>query len=132
MVAFRGNGVCANAKSTDQADVITKTKDGFAPVPNVKAIQSSATDFDVSAQSLIDLKYVGVDQSVMEAMLAAQGNKPSAATEAAHGAMTPAVRRCSGPVETHMHNKWRMPPARQHAGGAEICFRLEFENSSRR
>jgi len=61
------------------------TKNGFAPALIVKAIQSDATDFDVSAQALIDLKNAGVDQSVMEAMLAAQGNKPSAATEAAHG-----------------------------------------------
>ena len=76
-------------KALTNADVITMTKDGFAPALIVKAIQSSATDFDVSAQSLIDLKNAGVDESVMEAMLAAHENKPSAATEAAHGAMTP-------------------------------------------
>lgn len=73
-------------KALSNTDVVTMTKNGFAPALIVKAIQSGATDFDVSAQALIDLKNEGVDQSVMEAMLSAQGNKPSAAIEAAHGA----------------------------------------------
>ncbi|HXA83040.1 MAG TPA: hypothetical protein VNY56_08025 [Methylomirabilota bacterium] len=77
-------------KALTNADVVTMTRNGFAPALIVKAIESDATDFDVSAQALIDLKNAGVDQSVMEAMLTAQGSKPSAATEAAHGAMTPA------------------------------------------
>jgi hypothetical protein len=76
-------------KPLTNADVVTMTKNGFAPALIVKAIQSDATDFDVSAQALIDLKNAGVDQSVMEAMLAAQGNKPSGATEAAHGGASP-------------------------------------------
>ncbi len=76
-------------KPLTNADVVTMTKNGFAPALIVKAIQSDATGFDVSAQALIDLKNAGVDQSVMEAMLAAQGNKPSAATEAAHGVASP-------------------------------------------
>jgi hypothetical protein len=77
-------------KPLTNTDVVSMTKDGFAPALIVKAIQSSAADFDVSAQALIELKNAGVDQSVMETMLTAQGNKPSAATEAAHGTMTPA------------------------------------------
>jgi hypothetical protein len=72
------------------ADMVTMTKDGFAPALIVKAIQSSSTNFDVSAQALVELQNAGVDQSVMEAMLTAQANEPSAATEAAHGAMGPA------------------------------------------
>ncbi|HEV2103620.1 MAG TPA: hypothetical protein VGR58_12650 [Candidatus Acidoferrum sp.] len=76
-------------KALTNADVVTMTKNGFAPALIVKAIQSGGTDFDVSAQALIDLKNAGVDQSVMEAMLSAQGNKPSAAIEAAHGAAAP-------------------------------------------
>jgi len=76
-------------KALTNADVVTMTKNGFAPALIVKAIESSATDFDVSAQALIDLKTAQVDQSVMEAMLAAHGAKPSAAAEPAHGAMTP-------------------------------------------
>jgi hypothetical protein len=77
-------------KALTNADIVTMTKDGFAPALIVKAIQSSSTDFDVSAQALVELKNAGVDQSVMEAMLTAQASKPSAATEAAHGAMGPA------------------------------------------
>jgi hypothetical protein len=81
--------VAQTQKPLTNADVVSMTKDGFAPALIVKAIQSGATDFDVSAQALIELKNAGVDQSVMEAMLTAQGSKPSAATEAAQGAMTP-------------------------------------------
>jgi len=76
-------------KALTNADVVTMTKNGFAPALIVKAIQSGATDFDVSAQALIDLKTAGIDQSVMEAMLTAHGAKPSAAIEPAHGAMPP-------------------------------------------
>jgi hypothetical protein len=76
-------------KALTNPDVVKMTKDGFAPALIVKAIQTSATEFDVSAQALIDLKAAGVDQSVMEAMLTAHGAKPSAAVEPAHGAMTP-------------------------------------------
>lgn len=65
------------------------TKQGFAPGLIVKAIQTSTTSFDVSAQALVELKNDGVDQAVMEAMLAAHGAKPSAAVEAAHGAISP-------------------------------------------
>jgi len=74
-------------KALTNADVVTMTKQGFAPPLLVKAILSSSTDFDVSANALVDLKNAGVDSSVMEAMLEAQANKPSAAAEAAHGAM---------------------------------------------
>lgn len=77
-------------KALTNVDVVTMTKDGFAPALIVKAIQSSSTNFDVSAQALVELKNAGVDQSVMEAMLTAQANKPSAPTEAAHGPMGPA------------------------------------------
>jgi len=77
-------------KALTNTDIVTMTKNGFAPALIVKAIQSGATDFDVSAQALINLKNEGVDQSVMEAMLSAQGNNPSAAIEAAHGSATPA------------------------------------------
>jgi hypothetical protein len=77
-------------KALTNVDMVTMTKDGFAPALIVKAIQSSSTNFDVSAQALVELKNAGVDQSVMEAMLTAQANKPSAATEAAHGATGPA------------------------------------------
>ena len=83
------NAFAQTQKALTNGDVVTMTKNGFAPALIVKAIQSGSTDFDVSAPALIDLKNEGVDQSVMEAMLSAQGNKPSAAIEAARGASTP-------------------------------------------
>ena len=75
-------------KALTNSDIVTMTKEGFAPGLIVKAIKSSSTDFDVSAHALVELKNAGVDQSVMEAMLSAQASKPSAAAEASHGAVS--------------------------------------------
>ena len=66
--------------------IVAMTKEGFEPGLIIKDIQASKTNFDVSPQALIDLKNAGVSQTVMEAMLTAQGSKPSAVVEAAHGA----------------------------------------------
>jgi hypothetical protein len=74
-------------KPLTNTDIVTMTKQGFEVDLIVKAIESSTTDFDVSAQALVDLKDAGVNPSVMSAMLTAQSNKPSGNTEAAHGAV---------------------------------------------
>src|ERR1700758_5502445 len=63
-------------KALTNSDVVTMTKQGFDAGLIVKAIESSATEFDVSAQALIELRNAGVQQPVMEAMLSAQANKP--------------------------------------------------------
>ena len=73
-------------KPLTNQDVVNMTKQVLAPSIIVKAIQANNTDFDISAQALLDLKNAGVDASVMEAMLSAQGNKPSGSVEALHGA----------------------------------------------
>lgn len=75
-------------KALKNSDVVNMTKQGLDPGLIVKAIESSTTDFDISAQGLIDLKTAGVGQPVMEAMIAAQGKKPSASVEPQHGAAT--------------------------------------------
>jgi hypothetical protein len=75
-------------KSLTNADIVNMTAQGFDPTLIVKDIQSSSTDFDTSPQALINLKNAGVDQSVLEAMLAAQSAKPSGAVEAIHGGIT--------------------------------------------
>ena len=67
-------------------DIVNMTKQGFDPPLIVKAVETNATDFDVSATALLSLKNSGVDSSVMEAMLSAQSSKPSAAPDALHGA----------------------------------------------
>ncbi len=72
-------------KALTNADIVTMTKEGFAPSLIVKAIKTSSSDFDVSAQALVQMKNAGVDASVMEAMLSAQAAKPSAAAEPARG-----------------------------------------------
>jgi hypothetical protein len=76
-------------KPLTNADILTMTNQGFAPTLIVKGIPTSGTSFDVSAEGLVELKNASVDQSVMEAMLAAHGAKPSAAVEPAHGAASP-------------------------------------------
>jgi len=71
-------------KPITNADIVNMTKQGFDATLIVKDIQSSLTDFDTSPQALIDLKNAGVVKSVMEAMLAAQAQKPSGSAEAMH------------------------------------------------
>ena len=62
----------------------------------MKDIQTSATDFDTSPQSLIELKNAGVAKNVMDAMLTAQAAKPSAAVYAAR-AVPPAPGTAADP-----------------------------------
>lgn len=62
------------------------TKQGLDSGLIVKEIQSSATTFDTAPQALIDLKNAGVDNSVIDAMLSAQAQKPTASVDAARGA----------------------------------------------
>jgi hypothetical protein len=71
------------------SSIVNMTKEALAAPVIVKAIQANETDFDLSAQALVDLKNAGVDASVMEAMLSAQGSKPSGSVEALHGAAAP-------------------------------------------
>jgi hypothetical protein len=96
MFLLTGVAVGQTQKALTNADILTMTKNGFAPNLIITAIKSSRTDFDVSAQALVDLKSAGVDQSVLEAMLSAQATKPSAAVEAAHGSAVPTE---SGPSD---------------------------------
>jgi hypothetical protein len=69
-------------KPLTNADILNMTKQGFEPSLIVKDIQTSSTDFDTSPQALIDLKTASVDKSVMEAMLSAQGAKPTGSVDA--------------------------------------------------
>jgi hypothetical protein len=76
-------------KPLTNQDVIDMTKQALTPPIIVKAIEANQTDFDVSAQALLDLKNAGVDASVMEAMLSTQPGKPSGSVAALHGASAP-------------------------------------------
>lgn len=75
-------------KTLKNADILEMTKQGFDSPLIVTAIQNSEADFDVSTQALIDLKNADVSQSVLEAMLAAEGEKPSGTSEVAHGTVS--------------------------------------------
>jgi hypothetical protein len=76
-------------KPLTNQDVVNMTKEALAAPVIVKAIQANETDFDVSAQALVDLKNAGVDASVMDAMLSTQGGKPSGSFAALHGTAAP-------------------------------------------
>jgi hypothetical protein len=77
------------------------TKQGLHFSLIVKEIQSSRTDFDTALQMLIDLKNAGVDNSVIDAMLSAQAQKPTAEVNAVRGsAVTGAANNSSKPLCT--------------------------------
>jgi hypothetical protein len=79
-------GIAAQTrKALTNDDVVKMTQQGFDPALIVKAVETSDTSFDVSAQGLMDLKAAGVNQAVMEAMLTAAAAKPSAAVDAVQG-----------------------------------------------
>ncbi len=100
-------------KPLTNQDVIDMTKQALAAPIIVKAIEANQTDFDVSAQALVDLKNAGVDASVMEAMLSAQGSKPSGSVEALHGSAALADDTTSpDPSETSMQRHEGLPDPR--------------------
>jgi hypothetical protein len=73
-------------KPLTNEDIVSMTKQGFDAPLIEKAIQTEDSNFDVSAQALMDLKNAGVSQDVMEAMLSARGSDASASNEAAPAA----------------------------------------------
>ena len=62
-------------KPLTNADVLQMVKAGFEQSMIVKAIEANDTNFDVSVQALMDLKSAGVNQTIIEAMLAAEARK---------------------------------------------------------
>jgi len=88
-------------KPLTNADIVNMTKQRFDPPLIIKAIETSQVDFDVSASALVDLKNAGVPESVMSAMLSAQAAQPSAAVDAAHGAMPAAADEATPESSKH-------------------------------
>lgn len=76
-------------KPLTNQDVVDMTRQALAPSIIVKAIEANQSDFDVSAQALLDLKNAGLDASVMNAMLSTQASKPSAPVAALHATSVP-------------------------------------------
>jgi hypothetical protein len=86
-------------KPLTNPDIVNMTKQGLDSGLIVKEIQSSGTEFDTTPQTLIDLKNAGVDNSVIDAMLSAQTQKPTAEVNAVRGStMTGAGNNSSRPV----------------------------------
>ena len=76
-------------KPLTNTDIVNMTKQGLDSGLIVKSIQSSSSAFDTAPQALIDLKNAGVDNSVIDAMLSAQAQKPTGSVEAVRGATNP-------------------------------------------
>jgi hypothetical protein len=85
-------------KPLTNADIVNLSKQGLDAGLIVKEIRASGTSFDLSPDALIQLKNEGVAQTVMEAMLNAQANKPTAGVEATHGAANATAVDPSKPV----------------------------------
>lgn len=66
-------------------DVIKMVNAGLPEGTIVSAIQASPTNFDISVDALISLKNAGVSQPVMDAMIAAAGNKRTAGAPVSGG-----------------------------------------------
>lgn len=81
VLAF-GCAVGQEKKPFSNADVLQMTKSEFSPPTIVKAIEANDTNFDVSVQALTELKNAGVNQSVIEAMLAAETKKHESSRDA--------------------------------------------------
>jgi len=86
-------------KPLTNADIVNMAKQGLDSGLIVKEIQSSGTSFDTTPQTLIDLKNAGVDNSVIDAMLSAQAQKPSAEVNAVRGSAV-AANNSSKPLCT--------------------------------
>jgi hypothetical protein len=76
LVAASGTLAQSRKPMTNQ-DIVTMTKEGLTQPIIVKAIETSYTNFDLSAQALGDLQAAGVSEAVVEAMLATQTKKPA-------------------------------------------------------
>ncbi len=99
LVAQQGN------KPLTNQDVVSMVRSRLPESVILSAIQTNDTDFDVSAQGLIALQKAGVNQKVMETMLAAANNKKNGpgvaappAPAGAGGVPYPAVPANSGAV----------------------------------
>ena len=86
-----GLALAQTKKPLANDDILQMVKAGFEQSMIVKAIEANETNFDVSVQALMDLKSAGVNQAVIEAMLAAEARKkaPPAATNTDPGSPAP-------------------------------------------
>lgn len=86
------------SKPMTNDDVISMVKNVLPESVIVSAIKTNDTNFDVSAAGLINLKKAGVSAKVMEAMLAAVGNRKSGPSPLASDSIAPATSMQSANV----------------------------------
>jgi len=80
-----------NTKPMTNDDVIAMVKNVLPESVILSAIKTNDTNFDTSAAGLINLKKAGVSSKVMEAMLAASGNRKTGGSPASMEATSPAT-----------------------------------------
>lgn len=72
---FSAPGLAQGSKPLTNDDIIQMVKAGFSDETITKAIESSECNFDVSLQGLLGLKFGGVSEKVINAMLSASNRK---------------------------------------------------------
>src|SRR5438552_16257380 len=77
------SSLAAQTKALTNDDIVQLVKAGLDEQTVVKAIRTSATNFDTSAQALVALKTAGVTRPILDAMLEAGTPRPPAAANAA-------------------------------------------------
>src|ERR1700756_936326 len=68
-----------SGKALTNDDIKSMVKNALPETVIISAIKTNETNFDISANGLIDLKKAGVTAKVMEAMLASANDKKNAA-----------------------------------------------------
>ena len=90
-------GVAAQQKNPalTNDDILTMVKGGLQETTVLNAIAANETDFDVSAKALLDLKQAGISDKIIDAMLAAEAKKRTAASPAS-ASVPPASQPAEG------------------------------------
>ena len=96
LVAIAAIGFCVTSPALGQeadvlsnADIVTLTEAGLAPLAIVAVIEASGTDFEISVAQLAELAAAGVDSAVIEAMARASAESRSVAAAASSATALP-------------------------------------------
>lgn len=81
-------GLSQQAQPLTNNDVVKMVKSGLPASVIANAIQANDTNFDVSANALIELQKASVPQTVMDAMISASSKKRTGATASGEAAAT--------------------------------------------
>jgi hypothetical protein len=93
-------GAADGARVLTNADVVQMLKSGLGDDAVIAAIQKARTEFDLGSSSLAELRYAGVSDSVIVAMLASRAAQPPASPNAAPAPAEPATAPVVAPPPT--------------------------------